>query len=67
MTYPEQVERLRHDRWKESTEGQQAGAQYLKRMDRLKTRWRRASQEYKLQKAATNSRYEQARAKFLGN
>jgi hypothetical protein len=65
VTYPEQVERLKNQAWKKSTEGQKADARYLKRMDNLRSRWRRARGEYMAQKAATEAKYETARAKAL--
>jgi hypothetical protein len=63
--YPEQVERLKNAEWKKSPEGKKAEARYIKRMDNLKTRWRRAKAEYTEQKAAAEVKYETARAKAL--
>jgi hypothetical protein len=60
-TYPEHMERLKNARWRESPEGQKAEARYVRRMDNLKTRWRRASQQYKAQQAAAEAKYEIAR------
>jgi hypothetical protein len=66
-TYPEHIERLKNARWRESPEGQKAGARYIRRMDNLKTRWRRASRQYKAQKAAAKAKYEIAKARALAN
>jgi len=65
VTYPEQVERLKNAAWKKSPEGKKAEARYIKRMDNLKTRWRRAKEEYTTGKAAAEVKYETARARAL--
>ncbi len=65
VTYPEQVERLKNAEWKKSPQGRKADAQYIRRMDSLKTRWRQAKGDYETQKAAAESKYEIARAKAL--